>query len=53
MGGAGSVDSGGNGTNAITFTYTEIGSHPVQVTVTGLDGSTTASDSTTVTVPGL
>lgn len=52
MGGAGSTISGGNGTNAVEYTYDGPGIYTIQVTVTGLNGTTTASDTTTVTVPG-
>ncbi|HJW21166.1 MAG TPA: PKD domain-containing protein, partial [Candidatus Limnocylindrales bacterium] len=50
MGGAGSVDLGGSGSTSITFTYGSSGTYAVAVTVTGLNGSTTASDTTSVTV---
>ena len=50
MDGAGTTLGGGNGTNSITFLYGASNTYTVTVTVTGLDGSTTAQDSTDVTV---
>jgi hypothetical protein len=54
MGGAGSELSGGNGTNSITWSYSiELpDTYTVTFSVTGLDGTTQASDTTNVTVPG-
>jgi hypothetical protein len=50
MGDPGTVVLGGDGTGSITFVYDTAGTHHVTLTVTGLDGSSTASDSTDVTV---
>lgn len=50
MGDPGTVLDGGDGSGSITFLYDGPGSHHITLTVTGLDGSTTASDSTDVTV---
>ena len=49
MGGPGTVVTGGNGSDSITFTYDAEGTYHVVVTVTGVDGSST-SDGTDVTV---
>jgi len=49
MGGAGSIVSGGDGSDSITFIYDAEGTYHVVVTITGLDGSST-SDATDVTV---
>jgi PKD repeat protein len=50
MGDPGTVVDGGDGTGSITFLYDSPGGHHITLTVTGLDGSTTASDSADVTV---
>jgi PKD repeat protein len=50
MGGAGTVVLGGNGSGTITFLYDSPGEKTIRLTVTGLDGSTTASDTAIVTV---
>jgi PKD repeat protein len=52
MGGAGTLEGGGNGTSAIVFTYSAIGPHTIRLTKTGLNGTTTVFDEATVTVPG-
>jgi hypothetical protein len=49
MGGQGSVVTGGDGSDSITFAYDAEGTYHVVVTITGLDGSTT-SDATDVSV---
>jgi outer membrane biosynthesis protein TonB len=50
MGGLGILVSGGDGSSSVTWTYTDPGSYTVTLTVTGLDGSTTDSATTGVTV---
>jgi hypothetical protein len=49
MGGDGSVVTGGDGSDSITYLYAAEGTYHVVVTITGLDGSTT-SDATDITV---
>ncbi len=49
MGGSGTVVTGGDGFDSITFTYDAEGTYHVMLTVTGLDGSS-KSDGTDVTV---
>lgn len=53
MGGPGVLVSGGDGTSSITWTYADATGSPytVSLTVTGLDGTTTDTDTTLVTVP--
>jgi len=52
MGGSGVLVSGGNGSSTITWTYDDVSGSPytVTLTVTGLDGVTTDSDTTQVTL---
>jgi hypothetical protein len=50
MGDAGAVVLGGDGSGTITFLYDSPGEKTIRLTVTGLDGSTTISDTATVTV---
>jgi hypothetical protein len=52
MGRPGALVNGGDGIGSITWTYTDLGPYTVTVTltVTGLDGSTTDSDSTSVDI---
>jgi hypothetical protein len=52
MGGSGVLVSGGNGSSTITWTYADVSGSPytVTLTVTGLDGVTTDSDTTQVTL---
>jgi len=50
MGDPGTVQDGGDGTGSITFIYESAGGHHITLTVTGVDGTTTASDFADVTV---
>jgi len=52
MGGSGTIVSGGNGSDSITFTYDAEGTYHVVLSITGLDGSS-KSDGTDVTVSAL